>query len=254
MRALCTFLICACLGVLRLVAQVSTASLTGEVTDITRALVPGTNVELQSVQASAKSYGTKTDGYGIYRFLGLPADEYTLKLVQKGFTPLTVKSIHLSAGEQRWMPPLELEVAINGHCSGHALDYLRFLPAGGRVGNLGGSVWLDQGLIVSTGPVLVTPQAGQDALAGFDISLICGGGIVCGVTKTDSRGEFMFKNLSPGIFSVRVSRAGFYPLEEPGYKVKEGLDLIYYSIPIERCPLGDCDPALRPKKEIVICE
>ena len=78
--------------------------------------------------------------------------------------------------------------------------------------------------------------------------------MVCRVTQTDSLGEFIFRNLPTGRFSVRVDRAGFYQWEEAGYELKEGRELIYYSIAIERCPEGNCDPRLRPKKPPAACE
>ena len=58
----------------------------------------------------------------------------------------------------------------------------------------------------------------------------------------------MFETLPPGNLSVRVNRIGFYPLNEPGYTIEEGLESVYWSIYIERCPLGNCDPRLRPEK------
>jgi hypothetical protein len=62
------------------------------------------------------------------------------------------------------------------------------------------------------------------------------------------------KSLPPGNVSVHVNRSGFYPLIKPGYMIDEGLESIYWSIPIERCPFGNCDPRLRPKRPSPVCE
>jgi hypothetical protein len=206
-------------------------------------MIAGTKVELRSEKASERAYRVEADGSGVYRFSGLTADDYILKLSSPGFKWLTVKSIRLSDGEQRSMPPLELEVG--GACGGDpGFEYFRFLPTGGRMGSLGGSIRLDQGMMAGKSP----------PVAGAEVTLICSGGMVCRVTQSDSNGEFIFKSLPPGMFSLRINRAGFYPLEEHGFAVKEGRELIYSSVYIERCPEENCDPKLRPKKPLGICE
>jgi Carboxypeptidase regulatory-like domain len=136
-------------------------------------------------------------------------------LLSPGFQSLTVKSIQIVEGELKSVPDLRLKI---GDCGGHAVrDYIRFLPWGVRVGNLGGSVRLDQGPLVGKSP----------PIAGADVTLICGLGTACGATKTDSNGDFIFKNLPPGSLSVRVNLEGFYPINEHDYTVEEGLESIY---------------------------
>lgn len=231
--------------VLRSVAQDSTASLTGKVEDITGAGVPRTHVELRSETSPDRAFHTQADDTGSYRLSGLPADKYTLNLSSPGFQELTVKSIHISDGEQKLMPVLELLVGSLADCGGHAaLDYFRFLPLRSHVGNLRGTVRLDQGPMVRNSPTI----------AGADVMLICGRDAVCGKTKTDSNGEFVFRDFSAGSFVVRVARAGFYPLDTPGYYIRQRRESVYHPIYIERCPLGDCDPRHRPRKPPARCE
>jgi len=76
----------------------------------------------------------------------------------------------------------------------------------------------------------------------------------CGVVKTNAKGEFLFESLGPGRYNLRVSHVGFYPLEEPDFEVKEGRELIYYPLRLERCVNGNCDSKLRPKRPPNICE
>jgi carboxypeptidase family protein len=244
-RVLYSVLICGYLLIsVPVKAQDRTASLTGKVTDITGALVAGTLAELRSESAPERGYRTTADSAGAYHFSTLPADEYTLKLSMPGFRSLTVKSIHISESEQKWVPTVQLAVSINGCRDRGVLDYIRFLQLVADIGNLGGSVRLDKGPMVGQSPLV----------AGADVTLICSTGKICGATKTDSSGGFLFKALRPGIYSVRVNNAGFYPLNKPEYEVAKGIESIYWSVYIERCPLGNCDPWLRPEKPAAVCE
>ena len=161
-----------------------------------------------------------------------------------GFQSLTIKSIHISESERQLVPTVQLAVSMQGCRDQGLLDHIRFLPGVAIVGHLGGSVRLDQGPMVGKSPLV----------AGADVTLICSTGKICGATKTDSNGGFIFKALRPGMYSVRVNNAGFYPLNKPEYEVAKGIESIYWPVYIERCPLGNCDPRLRPKKPLFICE
>jgi hypothetical protein len=245
MRAICSGLIGLCLLTLPSVAQDGTAGLRGRVKDITGAGVSGTQAELLSETVSDRRFRTSADSTGVYHFSGLPTDEYTLKLLSPGFKALTVKSIHILESEQKSLPTLQLQVGSVADCGGHAvLDYIRFLSSGDHFGDLVGSIRIEQE------PFVVKSQPIADA----NVTLICATGKVCGATKTNSDGEFAFKALPPGTLSVRVDHTGFYPLNEPGYTIEEGLESVYWSIYIERCPLGNCDPGLRTKKPLATCE
>ncbi len=217
-------------------AQNGTASLSGKVRDITGAGIAGALATLRLVHEPYSEMRAKADDAGVYRFTSLAQGEYTLKLQSAGFTSLTVKGLALSAGEQRNLETLELEVGSVADCGGHAyLDSLRLLPAGVRAGTIRGR------LVGTKGPI-------TDAT----VTLLCQSG-VCGVTKTDTAGGFEFKNLYPGSFVIRVTRAGYYPLDVPEFIVQEDTEATYYPIQIERCPHGNCDPLRRPKKRLVLC-
>ena len=192
----------------------------GKVQDASGAAIPGIVAELQSERgANIESRGNES---GVYTFPNVDPGDYTLRLSQSGFVSLTVKSIHISAGEDKLMPPLEM--IVGGMCwNQHHLplpEYYRVLPSARRVGSLAGSVG------VEPGPTLRESRA----LGGAEVSLICTKGIVCGKTRTDREGRFLFAELSPGIFSVRVSYPGFYPLQGPVMKFVRGLKRVGHSM------------------------
>src|SRR6185312_3234463 len=107
MRLIHTIL-AASLFVLPSPAQRDTSTLNGVVNDTLGQRVPGVIVVLQSESLPAKKFQTKTDASGAYRFSELPPDSYTLALDAPGFKGLTVKSIGISVGIEKAMPPLEL--------------------------------------------------------------------------------------------------------------------------------------------------
>lgn len=86
------------------------------------------------------------------------------------------------------------------------------------------------------------------------VTLICETGKVCGATKTDSKGAFLFRGIDSGVYDVVVKHAGYYPLRVSRVEVEENREMIYGSFDIERCFKDNCDPRLRPKKPLVVCE
>jgi hypothetical protein len=220
-------------------------SLFGVMQDVAGARIPGVTAELHSEAAPMRVFRSKTDGAGEYRFAGLPAGGYTLELSHPGFVSITINPIHLSAGERKAVPPLEMEVEAQGSCGTNGrVHHISLLPGGTRVGNLGGSVMSEA----------EPGTAGSGPVAGADVTLICAGGRRCGTTKTNSRGEYTFWGLLPGTFSVRIDPAGFYPIEESDHRVQEGRETVYWPVKIEACHLGNCDPKLRPEKPLTICQ
>jgi hypothetical protein len=62
--------------------------------------------------------------------------------------------------------------------------------------------------------------------------------------------------LSPGVYGLNYQRAGFYPDNATRYEysVIAGWKSVYSSVRLERCPNGNCDPKLRPKRPVQYCE
>lgn len=241
MRALCTVGMCASLLAAPSVAQEDTASLAGKVEDVRRVGIKGTQADLRSEKAPSKSYRVVTDDLGVYRFPALLGEAYTLELQQAGFRRITIKSIYVLEGEQKVLPTLRMDVGLMGCSPNAVVDYLRLEK---HQGSLAGTIKVDRGPLHNDGALIGSAR----------VTLICGNGTVCGATTTNAKGEFAFQNLSPGNYSIRANHLGFYPLEETGYEVREGLESIYYPMYLERCSLGNCDPRLRPKRPPARCE
>lgn len=229
-------------GAVVLAAQDTSATVSGEVHDITGAPIPATNAELTLGQPTHTVRLARADTAGEFRFTQVPPGTYTLKLAQSGFESLTLKSIQLASGEQKILPRLRLNVGHSG-CGGPALDYLALLSTEQHAGNLRGRVLREQDR--SPGP----------AVAQATLQLLCDDRKICGETKTDPNGDFIFLNLQPrDHMAVRVVHPGFYPLEAAGYEVRAGFESTYWPITLEYCPLGNCDPRLRLARTVVVCE
>lgn len=221
-------------------AQDHGAGLTGQAVDTSGRPIAGVLAELRTESAPFHEQRTIANAEGVYRFDQLTAGSYSLKLSHAGFRSLIVRSVDISEGEDRSLPVLQLEVGI-AECSPHAvLDYMRMLRRGERGGDISGTVQVDAG-------------PATHAVRAAEVTMMCGTGKVCGVTKTDSSGRFRFHALAGGSFSVVVRQRGFFPLTEPGFTVWEGLESIYFPIEMEICPRGICNTKLR-KRRVGSCE
>jgi 5-hydroxyisourate hydrolase-like protein (transthyretin family) len=223
-----------------LLAQDTTATLSGEVRDITGAAIPATNAELRLEDPPRTISSVRTDNQGRFQFTVLPSGTYALELFQPGFRTLTLKSIRLGSGEHKMLPSLRLDVGV---CGEPPIDYIELLRTEQHVGNLRGHVLRQQRHY--PGP----------AIAHATVKLLCDEREVCGETKTDSNGEFMFSDLPPGKnFTIGVTHPGYYLLEERTYEVQAGFKATYWPITLEHCPNGNCDPRLRPQRPLGLCE
>ena len=59
-----------------------------------------------------------------------------------------------------------------------------------------------------------------------------------------------------GVRYLNFHAAGFYPENAAGYAydVDIGWESVYGPMPLEKCPKDGCDPKLRPKRPVEICE
>jgi hypothetical protein len=241
MRSTCPIAVALLLGLLPVVAQEATASLTGKVEDQSGVSIPHALAELRSERFPSRT--TRADTSGVYGFANLPSGEYTLHLGSPGFKQLQVNSIRVSEGEQKSLPLVQLEIS-SGCSHPPFLDHLRLLSSEEAVGNFRGTLLVDRGPVKAKAP----------PVAGADMTLTCAKDSVCGETKTDSNGEFVFTDLPAGIFKVRVRYPGFYPLDVPNIEVKARFESVYWPLYVERCPKGNCDPRRRPRKPVGYCE
>jgi len=94
---------------------------------------------------------------------------------------------------------------------------------------------------------LVLDNSGSP-VEGAAVSVNCAG---C-VTKTNQEGEFTFPSLTPGNYTVAISKTGFYRELSPLYRVFKNLDWTYAPIELERCPAEGCERT--PRREKIGCE
>jgi hypothetical protein len=184
-----------------------------------------------------------TDKEGWFHFSWLPAGAYSVTVTYAGFKRFTLKTIQVSGDEQKRLPPLQLDVAPT--CGpGPFIDYFQLLPTSQGAGNLSGRVAWGQERLAEDGPPIARAK----------VTLLCAERKVCGETRTDSKGEFLFSSLAPGEYTILVTHFGYYPLEDPGYEVREGFEQTYKPLLLEHCPNGNCDPRLRPKLPLIACQ
>jgi hypothetical protein len=155
-----------------------------------------------------------------------------------------VRSVSVAGSEDKVLPPVQLLVADPACGQGAVADALRISPPSMQGGALRGNVRLDPWPKHTPMPPI------SDAI----VTLICAGGRSCGETMTNSTGDFVFEEIAAGMFTIRISKPGFYPTDEPGFLVQSGYNAYYWPILIERCRSAKCDPRGRPKRPPVRCE
>jgi hypothetical protein len=81
-------------------AQISTASVTGTVEDVTAARIPDANVKLLNTLTGTEN-DSKTNHSGVFLLSGVIPGEYTLEIDQTGFSPIQVTGLVLRVGESK---------------------------------------------------------------------------------------------------------------------------------------------------------
>jgi len=99
-RLLCLPSVCLVMASAPLLHAQSAASLHGQVTDPTGAIVPGAAVQLSG---SGRSFTATAGDDGHYAFGSLPAGQYTLDVNVPGFTPFSESGIAIASGASRAM-------------------------------------------------------------------------------------------------------------------------------------------------------
>lgn len=189
-----------------LAAEDTSATLSGQING------PATDVQL-TLQAPPRTiFSVRKDDQGRFKFSVLPGGTYVLEVGYLGFKYFKVKSIQVASGQQKVLPPLRMDVAP----SDTFLPNPEFDPHRGDqpFGNLSGRVL----------------GHNSRALALATVKLICDEKI-CGETKTNSNGEFIFFNLSPrDDYTILVTRSGYYEWQAGDYEIQAGYDATYGSI------------------------
>jgi hypothetical protein len=208
-----------------LLAEGSSATVIGQVA-LGDAIVRGVDAEMALKSPPRTIFSVRADDEGIFKFTALPPGTYALTLALPQCPTLTLRSIQLTSGEQKRLPLLRLPTCHSGF-GGHPAP--EFLEEG--AGNISGRVLADE-----TRP-----------LAGATVRLLCDARKVCGETKTDSVGDFIFFNLPPrDDCTTRVTHPRFYVWEGTGFESRAGFDSTYLPITL--------DSKLQPKPPLIVCE
>lgn len=91
-------------------AQASTAELSGLVLDSSGGRIPGAQVEVLH-QPTASLWTTLSDQLGRYKFLALPPGPYQLRVSKEGFNPIQVDGVELLIGQSS---SLDLQLSVAG--------------------------------------------------------------------------------------------------------------------------------------------
>jgi hypothetical protein len=213
-----------------LLAQDRSASVSGTVRNAGFGIDPPVDAGLKMQVLPHTRFTARVDDHGNFRFTVLPPGKYTLTLTRSDLGSLIIRSIRVGSGEQIHLPPLRLHPV--GSLGPPAPNYLELRQSEQSAGNLIGRVMLDE----------------NHSIAGATVKLLCDDKI-CGETKSDRNGKFIFFNLLPlNDYTIRINHEGFYPVEESDYEVQAGFDSTYWPILLEQCPNGNCDPRLSPKR------
>ncbi len=223
--------------------QAAGAELSGKLVDGSGAPLPKAIVVLRSEPDFVHRYKQRTNDEGVFTFRDLAAGRYRLDSAHPGFTWKSVRAIEVSAGETKALGALAVslpEVSVSRATGPVSLADIQFLSSGVRTGALSGTV----------------EGENRRALAGVDIILFCPNGRVCARTLTDEKGVFSFPSLTPGVYSIKATKAGFAVEEPRGLEAREGLQVEYGAVSLTRCGYGLCDAAGRRLSEpgtVLIC-
>src|SRR5579859_471904 len=92
-----------------LLAQVTTATLSGTVQDSGGAVIPNADIHVQNVLNGDTRTG-KSDGAGVFTFASLPSGDYQVTITADGCAKYSATHIHLDPGDQRALRDIHLAV------------------------------------------------------------------------------------------------------------------------------------------------
>jgi hypothetical protein len=183
-------------------AQDTSATVSGEIRGPRGMTLRALNAELMLLDPPHTLFSLRLDNKGNFKFTVLPPGTYTLTVADLGFKTLKLKSIKVANAEQKILPPLQMDLAPTD-TPWLPIAEFALRAADFRFGNLSGRVMRDE----------------SRGLVGATVRLFCEDKL-CGETKTDASGEFIFFNLQPGDdYAIHVTRAGYYPWQGTDYTV-----------------------------------
>ncbi|MGC4051082.1 MAG: carboxypeptidase-like regulatory domain-containing protein [Paludibaculum sp.] len=179
--------------------------------DATGAPIPGVFVFLQSESDAIRRSRGLTDNDGAFKFLDLPAGNFRLEVISTTFSNKSIRVVNLPAEEARVLAPIELQVGLFSGCDSHLLHLQdgSILASTADTGDLAGA--------------FVNKK--DKPIANVVVELSCKGGQICGLARTNANGEFLFRGLKPGYYSVIAKGARHYSLTKEGFVARAGLRL-----------------------------
>ncbi|TWU36556.1 Serine-aspartate repeat-containing protein D precursor [Novipirellula aureliae] len=165
--------------------------------------IAGVTIELRDDSGRLISQ-TQTDSNGRYRFANLPPGRYhIIELQPVGYFQ---GAQHIGSGGGEVIEDDHLALSLSAGNDVVDYNFCELEPS-----SISGSVWSETDLDFQY-------NSGDVVISGVTIELMDENGNVLATTKTDSLGNYEFKNLAPGIYSVREAQPSglFHGSQLPG--------------------------------------
>ena len=164
----------------------SGASVSGVITDVANQPIPGADMSLYSVDRILQ---TKSDKNGVFRFINVPIGTYQLESASPGFKLRKMWPIEVT-NTNAPLVSLTMEVA-DAECAG--MDRIAYASV-----TAGKSL---KGIVIFDSKVPIPNAEVQLVRASETLVLIS--------LRTNDKGEFLFDDLEPGRYILKVSHPGF---------------------------------------------
>lgn len=181
------------------------ATLIGVVADQTGAVIRGASV---AVYSGGHEWRTQTNAQGAFQ-VELPKGTYDVEVAQRGFRKRIIKTVRLGIADRTIRATLDVGSTAD-ECFAPRVTYL---TAAGETSSRG----LVRGKENRVLPgVKVSISTEDDPAAGFARSR------TVGVARTNQKGEFVFPNLSPGLYRLDASIKGYTHFDSSNLRVRPG--------------------------------
>ncbi len=180
--------------------------------------------QVELYRAGVLTATTHTDGFGLYRFDRLDADDYQVRVLLPAgyaYSPMDATSDDLDSD----VDPLDSgRTATLGVVANQALTHVDAGLVPSATGSLGDRIWED-----TSGEGL--QSGGEPGIDGILVELVNAGDVVIDSTTTAGGGLYSFTGVVPGSYSLRLDAPGWAPTL-PGVDPTTGSDLL------DEFPLG----------------
>ena len=211
----------------------SPGAIEGIVADQSGAIIPNALAELAHLETGPPIGSIRTDQYGRFRFSEVSPGSYYVRFRADGFYVRRRGPIVITGGDRVDTGKLELIVsaAVIGCC--YCEDSVpRLLVEPTPTGTLRGRVLAAR--MDLDGNAILTPSSGEPIQI-----------------RIEDDGTFMFKGLSPGRYSLRITVPTYAPFEVPRIELSPGTAVrVDGWIALSDCPKGaKCKPTRIVQKE-----